>query len=708
MRSQTRLIMACCAGLLVPLLIPLSIGRVLALDDLGTFHIPIRFLYGNALKAGDSFLWTPDFHSGLYLHGEGQAGMMHPFHLLLYRFLPLVRAINIEILGSYLAALAGAVLFLRRLGVSTEGAWFGAMVFAFSGFNLLHLMHVNAIAIVAHVPFLLWTTHALMTSTRRRTVAWAFAATALLIASQLALGYPQYVWMTGVAEAYCVLCFLCGGAAPIRLLLLAGAAVCGVLVGGAQLLPTLDALGGSVRSSIPLDYRLYLSLSPLNLIQLWSPHTFSERVHGGRDLAIPHELSIYDGAFCTLSLVWLAIRWRSLERKVLAGALLGLAALGLVLALGRYAGIYGLLAGLPGLNSFRAPARHVVLVHLAFAGIAAVVFEDLLRVARGGGAIEVRRCWPIALVACLSVVTCMAAAALAPSSWAQAHGLALSTLAQAGPWSGVVVATALLVLLAARRVQWAIPALVILAALDLGVWGYSYVYQQPLDTLEQLGARARVPSAARPGDLIDTSRQPDARNLGVLRGLRLTSGYVALVPATVLDPADPITLRIAGAAWQESSRGWLPVPAPMPRARLMVTARVASDVFHAVQAVDIERVALVSAPIGDLSGAPGQAAVVVDRPGRIVVQTTASGRQLLVTTERFHRGWQATEDGRQLPTLPVYGDYLGCVVNPGRHEVVFRFAPASFRDGLSMSGLGLALTGFATAALAWKPKPLAA
>ena len=705
MRSQVRLILACCGGLLVPLLIPLGIGRVLTFDDLGSYHIPIRFLYADALRAGDSFLWSPGFFSGVYLHGEGQAGMLHPFHLLLYRFLPLASAIGIEILASYLAALAGGFLFLRRLGVSAEGAWLGGMLFAFSGFNLMHLMHVNAIAIVAHVPFLLLSTHVLLTSPRRGACAGAFAASAGLIASQLLLGYPQYVWMTVVAEAYLVLCLLRAGAAPIRLLLLAGAAVCGGLVGGAQLLPTLDALAGSVRSDIPPEFRLSLSLSPVNLIQFWSPHTFRSRVYASSGLAIPHELSIYNGAFCTLSLLWLVIRWRALERRGLVGALLGFAAISLVLALGRYGGIYGWLAGLPGLSSFRAPARHVVLVHLALAGIAAVAFEDLLRVVRAGAAIELRRCWPIALLVCLSVATCVAAGALAPSSWAAAHGLRLATLAHAGRWSGVIVATACLVVLAGRRAQWAVPALVLLAALDLGAWGYAYAYREPLQSIEQLAANARVPSAARPGDLI-ASKPRHGMNLAVLRGLRLTSGYLGLVPATVLDPADPITLRISGVAWQESARGWLPVPGPMPRARLMATAREASDVVHAIHAVDVDQVALVSASVGGLSGDAGQVRVAADRPGRIAVETTASGRQLLVTTERFHPGWRATEDGRELPTVRVYGDYLGCVVNPGAHQVVFEFAPASLRAGLWISALGLALTTLATAAIARQTKPL--
>src|SRR5215831_7631841 len=88
--TQTFRFAAGAAGaLFVPMLAPLVSGRVLARDDLAAMHLPFRFLYANALRAGDSFLWMPAMRSGLFLYGEGEGGFAHPLHLLLYRFLPL-------------------------------------------------------------------------------------------------------------------------------------------------------------------------------------------------------------------------------------------------------------------------------------------------------------------------------------------------------------------------------------------------------------------------------------------------------------------------------------------------------------------------------------------------------------------------------------------------------------------------------------------
>ena len=132
-RSELWWIGVCGGALFLPLLFPLLTGRVFTKDDFAALHLPFRYLYREALRSGDSFLWTSAYHSGFYLHGEGEAGMAHPLHLLLYRFLPLGPAFNLEIVSTYVAMLAGTGLLLRRLGLTSQSAWFGAVVFTFSG-----------------------------------------------------------------------------------------------------------------------------------------------------------------------------------------------------------------------------------------------------------------------------------------------------------------------------------------------------------------------------------------------------------------------------------------------------------------------------------------------------------------------------------------------------------------------------------------------
>ena len=41
--------------------------------------------------------------------------------------------------------------------------------------------------------------------------------------------------------------------------------------------------------------------------------------------------------------------------------------------------------------------------------------------------------------------------------------------------------------------------------------------------------------------------------------------------------------------------------------------------------------------------------------------------------------------------MRVYGDFLGCAVPPGEHEVRLRFAPKSLRRGAGVTGAGFVL-----------------
>lgn len=692
MRSRIPLIALCSVGLFVPVLIPLVLGRVFSENDLITYHIPIRYLYAKALHAGDSPVWWSAMYSGLYALGESQAGIGHPIHFLWFKYLPLTLAINLELISGYLAALVGSRMLLGRLGLSRESAWFGGMVFAFSGFNLLRLIHLNVVEIIGHLPWVLLCVHVLLTSESRRARASAFAGTSLLIGSQLLLFYPQYVWLTLLAAGYLALCLLINGAPLRRLVFVAGAIAGGALIGAVQLLPTLEALRTSMRSDPSLAFRLTFSLNPLNLIQLFSPYAFEKRIYAHPFAFEVHESSVYNGAFCTLAMVWVAIRYRALERRRLINALAVLAAVSLLFALGRYGGVYAWIAQLPVLSWFRAPARHVLLLHLAMSGMAAVAFEDLAAIVRQGVKLEWRKFRLLAIPVGVSLAMTFVAGSLAGSSWARSLNLMFSDLPRAAAGMGLVMLTAALLVMAGRGVRWAISLLVILVALDLGLWGYLYAYSSPARTIPEMAASADAPPEARPGELVEPIRGTNLENVTVLRDLRISMAYVALVPASALDPADPASRRLAGVNWRHDGKDWIRLADAMPRARLVSRAERSENIPVDVRRIDVSQTALTAQPIGDLSGEPGQVQVIADRPGRLVFRTSATGPQLLVVTERFHPGWRGTQDDRECRPIPVYGDFLGCVVGPGTHDVTFTFAPQSLRTGLRLTLAGLAWT----------------
>lgn len=686
-----------------PLLVPLLRGRVFTHSDLGALHLPLRFLYQQALGAGDNFLWSSALNSGVYLHGDGEAGMAHPLHLLLYRFLPLTAAFNVEILTNFPVALAGAWLLFRRFGLRSEAACAGALVFAFSGFNLLHLIHLNAITVIAQMPWLLLAADVLLTSDETRARAGGFAGVALVLGSQLLAGFPQGVYYSGIALAWLTVLRLVTHRRIVPVLWLAAAGVAGVLIGGIQVLPTLDSARTSFRSSTPFAFRLTFSLHPLNLLQLVSPYTFALRVYApAPDEWFPHELGIYNGAISTLALGWTIVRRHKTRHRPIVLGLLSLAGLGLVLSLGRYGGLYTALAHLPGISGFRAPARHIVLVHLACAGLVAVMIDDLRTAPESASDGRLTRLWPIWGIAAVSAV--VAATGFAAAAWRVAEPLRLNATPAAFAGPVFMLASAAALIAAARGARGAAAAVVLIAAIDLACWGTRYVWKAPVVSVRRLLPIEGLPPSTHGGDVVHPFILDDMNQYPMWH-LRTNVVYLALVQNVTLDPASTIAQRLAGVRWDRTPRGWTPVADPMSRTRLVVDWKVSQDIDADLPTIDIARTALVDVAPGATAGPPGAARLVLDRPGRLQIETSAPAPQLLVIAERFHDGWRADVDGAPVRILRAYGDFMACLVPAGTHRVSLTFAPASFRHGawMTAAGLLLAIAGTGLAARRLRP-----
>jgi uncharacterized membrane protein YfhO len=87
--------------------------------------------------------------------------------------------------------------------------------------------------------------------------------------------------------------------------------------------------------------------------------------------------------------------------------------------------------------------------------------------------------------------------------------------------------------------------------------------------------------------------------------------------------------------------------------------------------------------------APGSVQIEFQSNGEQRVRTHADSSQLLVIATRYHRGWKARIDGRPTKVIQVNGDFMGCFVPAGEHDVRFTWDPLSHRAGfwISISGL---------------------
>jgi hypothetical protein len=725
---------------------PWLAGRVYTADDLGAFHLPLRAFFARQLAAGAHYDWMPDLFSGFYLTGEGQAGVYHPLHQLFYRLLPLQVAFGLECLVSYPAMMLGMWFLLQRRLDRSSAAAFGALLFTFSSFNLLHFVHPNAIAIVAHVPWLLWAIDIVLCDSRRRRVAAATAGIALLTGSQLLVGYPQYVWFSLLAEVsyavwllienryaprrdcgFCATCDECVGCASRTWPRLALAKCVGLLIGGVQLCPTLDAWWHSTRAACGASFSAWGALPPLNLLQLVAPYMFAGRVIGDN----AHEFALYAGAVPVLLVAWLIARRRNLGSLApLAWAAGCLAAAALVLALGVQSLLCCDALRLPLVGVFRFPCRYLVLFQLAVAVLAAIGFlllADESRRARQRGAIGTargrspaaprgwRRLWrefePLWCVVALSV-----AVALVGLGYHCEPRMASIPAILAGP--ALLALAAGLVAAAARGSFGALVLLIVLTACDLGWYGMGGgVY--PRSALPgPFIASVAVPPGKPDGRVLASLLRCDEPGIRVgnemlLAGWQRADGYAGLEPQRQLDYELLPALRVAGVGWVQLNDStediagletsgadfppptdriqWMEVPHPLPRVRLVTRAQTSAAPSIDIARIAPERTALCEVPLDLPPSTAGTAAVTAESPGRMAIEVQCPATQLLVVAESYHPGWQAAIDGRPRELYRVNGDFMGCVVDAGKHAVTLRFEPDSLQIGWLATWLGLTL-----------------
>ncbi len=715
---------------------PFFAGGLYTADDLGNFHLPARAFYAEQLARGESFDWMPDIYSGFYLTGEGQVGAYHPLHRFLYRFLPFQAALGWEYLCSYPIMLSGMYFLLRRRLMRQDAAMVGSLAFTFSSFNLLHFVHPNAVAAVAHIPWLLAMIDIIMVDAQRWKVALAQAVLALLTGSQMLLGCPQYVWFSLLTEAgftlflvmtrrysprdgcetmpTCRVCIGCQRNSSSRVVIAKGI---GLLVGAVQLLPTLEALSQSTRSGGAPEGT---TLHPINLVQLVAPYLPVDRVFAGD----AHELNLYVGAVPLMLALWVLVRRSDLggmKRLAQVTAAFAVAALGL--ALGSQAPISRLQSSIPWTAWFQFSCRYTVLFQFAVAVLAAIGFALVEREAREkqkiqrhlpvlDGAARAAALWRQFEILGATVLISLAVA-VAGLILQAGHQVASPSRVLVGPL--LMAAAALLVIAASQGVRGALVGLILFMAADLGYYGLSCTLNEPGTRLDCLLARAVVPPGGSDNSGPDAQRvfapsscgRRESAAIGnqmTIAGWSRTDGYAALEPSKMLDYFQLPALRVASTRWVHRSpstsgieglspynENWMQVPDPLPLVRLVTHVVPSEHPAEDLAKIDLKSEALCQYALALPPGKAGTAVLTQNRAGQMTVKVSCSSPQLLVVAESYHPGWRCTIDGSPAPLYRVNGDFLGCVVEPGNVEVRLDFHPDSLIRGwwVSLAGLGM-------------------
>lgn len=247
-------------------------------------------------------------------------------------------------------------------------------------------------------------------------------------------------------------------------------------IGAGVWVAALDAASRSSRGSLPEEVRTYWSLHPLGLAEvvlagvpsaLPLDRSARDRLYEGRE---PFLFSLYLGL---PGLALAALAGGSGQRRRLAGLLL-VAALAVLLALGRFAPFYGAASLiLPPLGLLRYPVKAMVLAAFAWAGLVALGAEAAARVAARGGSLALRLA-PALLAALAAAATATAILGGPPGRvlglGLDPEGVLLPVGRRLGLHALLGVAAVLALLASARtRSRWGAAAATAAVVLDLAL-----------------------------------------------------------------------------------------------------------------------------------------------------------------------------------------------------------------------------------------------
>jgi hypothetical protein len=455
-------------------------GRMLADYDAYVYFYPLRAYAAAAIQAGRLPLWNPSSFLGVPFLANPQTALFYPGTWLFF-WLPVPLAYGLNLFLH--VGLAGLFFYaFVRVSLSTKpaAAFVGAAAFMLGGVLAGQYGHLNQISAVAWVPLVLLAGERAVICRSRR---WA-VATGALVAVQLLAGHPQQSYMTLLALAVVTLGRALREPRPLPAALRALglttlAALLGAGLAGLQLLPTAELAAASVRGAGLLSYRDAIAGS------LW-PWLVARALLPGyvNDLGSTEYLAYVGLAPLALALLALGVGpWRRLAPS------LTLVGLGLFLALGGANPLYpALYAAVPGVASFRVPARWLLLYSLGICSLASLGLEWVLR--NRGWRFErpaaVRLLVTVSLVALLVLATYFG-------------GVRATRALQAAWLVGLGASTLLIVGCALPR--WRRPALIgllLVVALDLWLAGADLAprtpppaeaYAQPRDSTMFMQAR---------------------------------------------------------------------------------------------------------------------------------------------------------------------------------------------------------------------------
>jgi len=354
-------------------------------SDLTDLNLPLRSLAAREWRAGRVPLWIDELTAGFPLVAEGQAGVFYPLNFVLYMIFPFISAVTASFILHFFLASLFLFLLARRLSCARGGALFASLAFAYGGFFIFRIKHINLINAAIWLPLELLL---IEQAFRSRRPAFPLLGLAAAFSVQLFAGHPQIFYLSLVS---------CGSYAAARILwtarkrlraalvwLLRGVMVA-LCIGGltaVQVLPSWELVQSSMRARLEGNaFATFASYHPKQFSLFVNPYgygnpadaTFLQDNREGGFWENNAYIGLLPLLFALIAMAMLAkSRW---QVKVLMTVL----ALALLFVLGKYNPLFPYFTkALPGLGMFRFHQRFLLTAALSLSLLAGFGFDWLV------------------------------------------------------------------------------------------------------------------------------------------------------------------------------------------------------------------------------------------------------------------------------------------------------------------------------------------
>lgn len=614
---------------------PMTSSATSILWDAADYYQVVQNYLSQELHAGRIPFWSPYPWSGYPFLADPQVGAWYPLNWPFFLIGVSARVLFVEHWLHALLACLGAYFLAWRLVRNRPAAVLAGLCYGLSGFFVGHSSHTTMLQGAAWMPWLLLLLDlALESHALRFTILGGLAAGMLILAGHFQTILYSFLALGLFAVARIVI-------EPRRwrpiLAMALAMPVIGTLISAIATGPGLELTVHSVRAALQGATRTEGEIPVAALSTLVSPNfygLFSGNYHGPEDIT---QYYFYAG----ILLLPLALFGLKDRRLRIVGGLLVVPSIWY--AMGQSAGLYLLVARLPGFSSIRAPVNIWFVPSLGLALLA------------GAGVVAVVNKWPIRwlplallLFACADLFYNQSATnplAYSRQSYDELYGSKEELFHQA--------------------VVNGLPPLTRFDGIeDLASFG-------PMSHF--LDQRTEVTYGYGP--------------------LKL-SPYAAFVSAMFSNPSLRKDLNVS--RWLDRRTGDVRVLAdPLPRANFpkqLIALDNDQDIQKRLAMLDPAVQALVPVQAGIQSqDANGTADVREFTPGHYKIHFKCSTRSLLRVGNAYFPGWTAKlGDGQDLPVMRVDHALIGIVVPPGDRDLVLDYHSTYFVPAASLTLIALA------------------